>query len=363
MKVKLKARRRAPIRIPKRPELAAPPGTVATAGDAAKAPVDVVRYGPHLFTETKLEDVKTLRGTRPDASISWINVEGVEDTSVLRDLAEIFSWHSLVLEDVISVHQRPKTEDYDDYAYVVLHMPSGPDGLPLEQLNLIFGKNYVVSVQGGAPGDSLNAVRDRIREGRGRIRSAEGDYLAYAIIDAVIDHYFPMVEKLNLRLETLETQLSQTPNEVALADLHGIRNDLHSLWRTITATREAISKLTRGEADCVGEHTRLYLRDSQDHCAQLLDAIAACRELSSSLMELQQSMIGNRMAEGMRILTMIATVFIPMTFVAGVYGMNFNPATSPLNMPELEWFYGYPFALGLMLSVGLGFLYYVRRNG
>lgn len=360
MKTRLKKRRRAPIRVPKRSELAAPPGTIEKTEDAGKSRVTVVRYGVDTFSESTLESLNSPREVRAGASMCWIDVEGVGDANLLKQLAEVFDWHSLVLEDVLSAHQRPKAEDYDDYAYVVLRMPFGPDGLPLEQLNVLFGKDYVVTVQGGAPGDSLDAVRERIRKSRGRVRAAEGDYLAYSIVDAVIDHYFPVVEKLNLRLETLEAQLGKPPDDVALADLHGIRNDLHTLWRAVTATREAISRLAREETGCVTDSTRIYLRDSQDHCAQLLDAIGACRELSSSLMELQQSTISNRMAEGMRILTMIATIFIPMTFIAGVYGMNFNPKASPLNMPELDWYYGYPFALGLMLAVGLGFLYYLR---
>lgn len=362
MKLRSRNRRRARIRVPKRPELAAPPGSIPPPANTPPPEVALLRYTTSSVDEGRLPPHVTRTELSRDGAVSWINVEGVGNAEVLESLGRLFDWHPLVLEDIVSLHQRPKTEEYDDHAYVVIHMPSGSDGLPLEQLSMLFGQHYVVTIQGGIPGDALDAVRDRIRKGRGKIRSEAGDYLAYAIIDAVIDHYFPIVERLNSRLEAIEARLGSSPGESSFGDIHAIRNDLHTIWRTVSATREAISRLIRTDMEFVTEGTRLYLRDCHDHCAQLLDATVACRELSSSLMELHQSQVSNRMSEGMRVLTLVATIFMPMNFVAAVYGMNFDQAVSPFNMPELGWYFGYPFALTVMIAIGGGFALYFRRS-
>lgn len=364
MKAKRKHRRkRAPIRVPKRRELAAPPGLVLPEAGAPEPRFRVMSYGPDSFSELGIDSPSAIAGLRRQAPVCWIDIDGVGDAVKIEELARMFAWHELVLEDVVSHHQRPKVEDYDEYAYVVVHMPSGPDGLPLEQLSILFGRDYVVTVQGGIPGDCLEPVRERIRNARGRIRHEGSDYLAYALIDAVVDHYFPVVEKQNDQLERLEEQLVSEKDEVTLGEMHAVRNDLHTLWRALAATRESIGLLARGETGPVSDGTRPYLQDCQDHCAQLLDAVSACRELSLSLMELHHAAMNNRMSEGMRILTLIATIFMPMSFIAGLYGMNFDRSASPLNMPELGWPMGYPFALSLMLLTGLGFLLLFRRRG
>lgn len=357
-------RRRAKIRIPKRAQLAAPPGSIAPPSpEFQQSPaIELLSYGPELLREEVLDDLAPSHLQGDPSSVRWINVEGAQDPDMIQSLSRLFGWHSLVAEDILSMHQRPKMEEYDDHAYVVMHMPSGPDGLPFEQVNLLFSHDYVATLQAGAPGDALDAVRERVRKARGRIRGESGDYLAYAIIDAILDHYFPILERLNGRLEALEAQLGTSPTAGTFGEIHTIRNDLHTIWRTVSATREAINKLSRSELGCVSDSTRLYLRDCQDHCAQLLDATTACRELSSSLMDLHQSQVNNRMSEGMRILTMIATIFMPMNFVAAVYGMNFDSEVSPWNMPELQWYFGYPAALLLMVIIGAGFAVYFRTR-
>lgn len=367
MKAKLKnrLRRRAKIRIPKRSQLAAPPGSIAppSSDDQHSPAIEVLSYGPELLQEKVLDKLTLHQIQSGPCIVRWVNVEGVHDPDMIQSLANVFGWHSLVVEDILSMHQRPKMEEYDDHAYVVMHMPSGQDGLPLEQINLLFSHDYVATIQAGAPGDALDAVRERVRKSRGRIRTAGNDYLAYAVIDAILDHYFPILERLNSRLEALETQLGTSASEGTFAEIHAIRNDLHTIWRTVSATREAINKLSRSELECITDGTRLYLRDCQDHCAQLLDAVTACRELSSSLMELHQSQVSNRTSEGMRILTMIATIFMPMNFVAALYGMNFDTQASPWNMPELGWHFGYPAALLFMVSIGVGFALWFRKSG
>lgn len=363
--------RRSVIRVARRMVPGAPPGTERAivheeVGNEASAsafaiPTRVFSYDVDSFEEEVPTDIDRLAMLVARRQRCWVDIEGVGSPDWLEQVGKAFGWHPLVVEDVASLHQRPKAEDYEGYAYVVLRMPSGPDGLPFEQVNLLFGDSYVVTIQAGRPGDCLEPVRERLRKARGRVRGKGADYLAYCIIDAVVDHYFPIVEGLNARLDALEGSLGHA--EDAFSDMHAIRNDLHAIWRTVSATREAVGRLIRGETMPVSTETRTYLRDCHDHCAQLLDAIGACRELSASLMDLHESMVNNRMGEGMRVLTMIATIFMPMSFIAGVYGMNFDPQASRMNMPELSWEYGYPFALGLMVSVGIGFAALFRRRG
>jgi magnesium transporter len=355
--------KRARVRVPRRKELAAPPGTITPDPTAPVPDAQVFSYGPvecvHEDT-TSLARVRELRGA---AQTTWVNVEGVRHQEFLQGLGEIFGWHPLVLEDIVSQHQRPKVEDYDDYVFIVVHMPSLGEKLVLEQLNLVLGAGWVATLQSDVPGDPFEAVRNRIFKARGRIRGAGSDYLAYALIDSVIDHYFPVVETINERLDMLESQIKANCDNQLLLELHAIRNDLHAIWRTVSATREAIGKLVRGEVGALGKDTKLFLRDCLDHCAQLLDAVGACQELSSSLMSLQQAALNNRMSETMRVLTMIATVFIPLSFIAGVYGMNFDRSASAWNMPELSWTLGYPFALGLMAFVATAFVIHFWSRG
>lgn len=353
---------RAKIRVPKRKELAAPPGTVDPDPTDPPPQTEVFCYGPNDYVEEDGAGLDKIREMRGSAPVTWVNVEGVGDADFLQGLSKIFGLHSLVLEDIVSQHQRPKAEEYDEYVFVVVHMPTSEEKFSLEQLNLLFSSDWVATIQSGVPGDPLDPVRSRIRKARGRIRGAGGDYLAYALIDSVVDHYFPVVEALNERLDLLENEIGRNPEEV-LHELHTLRNDLHTLWRTISATREAIGKLVRGETGALSEDTKFFFRDCLDHCAQLLDAVEACQELSASLMSLQQAAINNRMGETMRVLTMIATVFIPMSFVAGVYGMNFDTSKSPWNMPELGWHFGYPFALGLMALIAVAFLVHFWWRG
>lgn len=307
--------------------------------------------------------VDNVSDVRKPNHVAWIDVEGVADAALLKRLGAEFGWHPLALEDMVSLHQRPKAEDFGDYAYVVVYMPSGATGLPLEQLSILFGKGYVATVQGDKDGDCLAPVRRRIMEARGKVRNKGSDYLAYAIVDAVIDHYFPVVERLNARLEQLEQEVLTTRTTSVITEVPAIRSDLHLLWRTLAATREAIDALLGDETTLVAAETHVYFRDCADHCAQLLDAVEACRELSANLLDLHQAIVNNRTGESMRVLTLIATIFMPLSFIAGLYGMNFDWAASPLNMPELHWYWGYPMALGLMFCTVVAFLVFFWRSG
>jgi len=360
-----KRRRRQPrarIVVPKHAEVATPPGTLAPSPGRPSPRLHLITYGPEVLDEGPVATIAAAVERRGQAPVAWLNIEGVGDGETFKALGEAFDLHPLALEDVVNVHQRPKAEGYERYAYVVLQMPAGEEGLPLEQVSLFVGPDFVITVQ-ERPGDCFEPVRQRLRQARGRIRRAGADYLAYAVIDAIIDNYFPVVEAINAHLDRIEGQIIQSPESESVSEIHAIRHDLHTLWRALVPSREAIGLLGRGGTGPIGEETRLFLRDCQDHTAQLLDAVEACRELGSSLMDLHLSGLSNRTNEAMKVLTLIATIFIPLGFIAGLYGMNFDRTASPWNMPELGWSLGYPFALGLMVATAVGFLIFFRRRG
>ncbi len=319
-------------------------------------------YGPETLEELDLEDTSGLTSLRGKAPVVWLNIDGVGDAAVIKEVGDAFGLHPLALEDVVNLHQRPKAEDYDEHAYVVMKMPAGGDGLTLEQVSLFLGEDYVITVQERS-GDCLDALRDRIRKSGGRIRRSGADYLAYAVLDAIIDDYFPIVERFNEHLESLEGQILRSPDQESVGEVHAIRHDLHVLRRVLASSRSTVALLAHGETGPVSEETGVFLRDCQDHTSQLLDAVEACRDLSGGLLELHLSGVSHRMNEVMKVLTLIATIFIPLSFISGVYGMNFDRQSAPWSMPELGWSFGYPFALSLMLATALGFLFYFRRKG
>jgi len=294
--------------------------------------------------------------------VLWLDVEGVGDATVFAELGRRFGLHPLALEDAVNLHQRPKVEDYGDHVYMVARMPSGGGHMDLEQVSVFFGVGFVITVQ-EHPGDCFEHVRQRIRSARGRIRNAGADYLAYAVLDAIIDGYYPVIEGLNTRLEMLEERVLISVDEDIVPQIIDARHELHTLRQALSISREAVGQLARGDSALVTDETRLFLRDCQDHTAQLLDAIESCRELSAALVDLHGSRLNSRMNEIMKVLTMIATIFIPLGFIAGIYGMNFDPSASPWNMPELGWYLGYPFALALMLVTVLALLVLFRRKG
>ncbi|OGQ93102.1 MAG: magnesium and cobalt transport protein CorA [Deltaproteobacteria bacterium RIFOXYA12_FULL_61_11] len=345
--------------------MAGPPGTISPPQDAHPPRLQVLAYDATCVTERDLDSVAALQAFRTGSQLLWVNIEGVGDAATFKALGDLFGLHSLALEDVVNLHQRPKAEEYGDYAYVVLQMPTNEESLSLEQLSLFFGKDFVITIQEGLPGDCLEPVRHRIRNAPigGRLRTSGADYLAYAVMDAIIDSYFPVTERLDARLEHLEEQVVAPAAEGTVAELHAVRHDLQMLRRILAASREAISKLERGETGPVSEATLPFFRDCHDHTAQLLDAVETLRELSAGLLDLHLAGVSNRMNEAMKMLTLIATIFIPLSFIASLYGMNFDRSASPWNMPELEWYLGYPFALTLMLLTVLGFLWYFRHRG
>jgi magnesium transporter len=351
-----KARRRAPP--------GSPPGTLIADPEAPPPAIYVMAYGPGAeeFEERPIAEPEHLRGFLGKWPVIWVNVDGLGDAAVLRRIGEVFGLHQLTMEDIINVHQRPKLEHYDSYQFLVARMATLGERLETEQLSLLLGRHFVLTFQERA-GDGFGSIRERIRKKGGRLRSSGPDYLAYSLLDAVLDGYFPVLEACGELLEALEDEVIGRPQRGTISRIHGIKRDLLTIRRVIWPQREAFNALVRDPTPLVSEETRLYFRDCYDHTIQVMDLVETYRELGSGLLDVYMSSISNRMNDIIKILTIFSTIFIPLTFIAGVYGMNFNSETSPLNMPELGWYWGYPFALGLMLAVALTLLVFFWRRG
>lgn len=362
-----------------RPPPGSPPGTLATDPGAPPPPVRVIAFGPDRFeekAEATLEEAAKALGKFP---VTWVDIDGVGHEETLTAVARLIGLHPLALADVADTHQRPKVEDYGSYLFIVLRLPhSSPTGAPAapgpgaagdeplqtEQVSMVLSANAVITFQEEArPGDCFAPVRHRLRTASGQIRSLGADYLAYALIDAVIDAYFPLLERVGERLDTLESESLQNPEPALIQDLHRVRRDLLTVRRATWPLRDALSGLVRDQTRLVGAETRVFLRDCYDHTVQILDLVESYREIGSALMEVHFTTISNRLNETIRVLTIISTLFIPLTFIVGVYGMNFNPAAGPLNMPELDWPYGYVAVWLVMITVAAVMLWAFRRRG
>ena len=337
------------------------PGTLTVDPGALAPSLEVIAYGPEELTVEAQPTQDRLRALLESQPVTWLNVDGLGSSETIESIGRLFGLHPLALEDVLNVEHRPKVESYGDFYFIIARMSRGVERSDTEQVSVFLGRKFVVTFQERS-GDCLDPIRDRLRSGRVRIRNSGADYLAYAIIDTIVDAFFPVVESFSDRLEDLEREILADPRQEAMVRLRHIKRELLTLRRAIWPLREALSSLTREESDLVTGATQIFLRDCYDHVVQLNDLIESQREFSTGLMDLYMSSISNRMNEVMKVLTMIATLFIPLSFVAGLYGMNFDTA-SPWNLPELGWRYGYPFALGLMAGISVLFVIFFKRKG
>jgi magnesium transporter len=341
------------------------PGTLTPLAEprSDQVRVTVMDYSPGQLTEREVQSVEELLPFRDTASVTWINVDGLSDVALLEALGNAFKIHRLTLEDVLNCGQRPKVEEYDGYEFVVMKsVDMIDDKLETEQISIIFGHNYVLTLQ-EVPGDSFEPVRERIRRGKGLIRSMGPDYLAYALMDALIDESFPVLERYGEKIESLEDELVEHPTPQTLHQIHGVKRELLLLRRIAWPERDLVNSMLRDDSKFIAAETKVFLRDVYDHVVQAMDMIETYRELGAGMLDVYLSSLSNRMNEVMKVLTIIATIFIPLTFIAGVYGMNFDPDTSPWNMPELRWYWGYPFSLALMAVTAAGLVRYFRRKG
>lgn len=355
-----KRRDRAP-RIKRWTEPGAAPGTLAGPPDAVPLDLRVFQYAAEQLTERKVVSIDELAGIDRRGVVTWVDTDGLGNGETLAEVGAIFGLHPLALEDVLHVHQRAKVEEYGDHLFIVTHMVTRNSQLESEQLSLFLGRDYVLTFQ-ERPGDCLGPVRDRLRKGHGRIRKCGADYLAYSLIDAVVDAYFPIVDQYGEQMEELDEQIGEASSSTLIRGVHDLRNDLMFLRRVIRPLRDALLRLSPDPHALIGEETQFHLRDCYDHTVQLIDLLDTYREMCSDLRDFHLSSVSNRMNEIMKFLTIISTIFIPLSFVTGIYGMNFNPQVRG-NMPELNWPFFYPGVLATMALIAVGLLAYFWRRG
>ena len=292
-------------------------------------------------------------------SVSWINVDGLQDVGVIEALGRRVGLHKLVMEDILNTSQRAKIEEYADHVYLVLRMltwDDQEDHLRDEQVSLVLGEGFVLSFQEHV-GDVFEGVRERLRHGRGMIRQRGADYLTYALMDSVVDHYFTVIEKVSDHIESLEIEILEDPDPAVVERVHRLKREMLLVRRAVWPLREVVAQLYRDPLPMIQEDTRVFLRDVYDHTVQVIDTVETLRDLLGGLMDLFLTGVSNRMNEVMKVLTMIATIFIPLSFLAGVYGMNFDV------MPELHVAWAYPTLLAVMVVVAVGMLFFFRRKG
>jgi len=328
-----------------------PPGTLVHIGEklTEKTRIAVVEYDGKDFLEKDLGTLETSYLFPKEPAVTWVNVVGIHQVEVLEKLGNRFGVHPLALEDILNTEQRPKIEDYGDDLFIVVKLLSSNeerDEIEAEQISLILRPNAILSFQ-EREGDDFSSVKERLRAGKGRLRKMGADYLAYTLLDIVVDQYFVVLEKLGERIEVLEGRLLADPGTATLQKIQNLKKEMLLLRKWIWPLREVISSLERGEFPGIQESTRIYLRDVYDHTIQVMDTIEIYRDMLSGMLDIYLSSLNNRMNAVMKVLTIIATIFMPLTFLAGVYGMNFK------HMPELDWPWGYPIILIFMAVVAI----------
>jgi len=337
-----------------------PPGTLVHIGEkmTEKTRVAVVEYDGQDFQEKELKNFETCYIFPKEPAVTWVNVVGIQQVEVLEKLGNCFTVHPLALEDILNTEQRPKVEDYGEDLFIVVKLITyneKKDEVEAEQISLILRPNALISFQ-EKEGDDFAAVKERLRAGKGRLRKMGADYLAYTLLDVVVDQYFVVLEKLGERIEVLEGKLLADPGTATLQKIQNLKREMLLLRKWIWPLREIISSLERGEFSVIQESTRIYLRDVYDHAIQVMDAVEIYRDMLSGMLDIYLSSLNNRMNAVMKVLTIIATIFMPLTFLAGVYGMNFK------HMPELDWPWGYPLILVVMAFVAILMLTLFRRK-
>jgi magnesium transporter len=338
-----------------------PPGTLVFVGEKHAAPVtlNLIDYTGDSFEEMDSVPIEKVISFKMSPTVTWLNVTGLSDTELVESLCTHYGVHLLVQEDILHTNQRPKVEVYDDHIFMVMKMIRYDDltgELDIEQVSVILGKNFVITFQEKA-GDVFEPLRERIRSGKGRVRRQGPDYLAYALMDAVVDNYFLAMEKMGEDIEALESDVMERPNPNLASSIHRLKRELILLRRAVWPLREGVSVLMRDAQLLVSTDTLPYLRDLYDHTIAVMDTVESFRDMASGLLDIYLSSISNRMNQVMKVLTIIATIFIPLTFIAGIYGMNFE------NMPELSLPWAYPAVLILCLAIALTMIAFFRRKG
>ena len=336
------------------------PGTLVHVGErkVEDTKISIMDYDEANLREMTVDTIENCGQFMETDSVSWINISGIHDVDMIQKLGTCFNLHSLVLEDILNTEQRPKMDDFDDYILLILKM-AYPDAdhqvIQYEQISLIIGPNYVISLQ-EVEKDVFDSVRERIRKGKGRIRRSGSDYLSHALIDMVVDSYFKILEGLGEKIESLQDAVIEDPEPSLLAVIQSLKKEALFLRKSIWPVREIINTLTRGESELIHEDTVIFLRDVYDHTIHIIETIETFRDILSGTLDIYLSNVSNRMNEVMKVLTIIATIFIPMTFIAGIYGMNFK------YMPELEWAWSYPILMLALFGMFLVMIFWFKRK-
>jgi magnesium transporter len=332
-----------------------PPGTPVYIGDerTEEVKITIIDYGADRFEMRTAETVEECLEYKDKPGMTWINVEGIHDTHIVEKLGASFGLHPLIVEDIVNTGQRPKVDISDDYIFIVMKRITWDQTdkvIQVEQISLILGSNFLITFE-ERDGETFSAVINRIKSNKGRIRKSGADYLAYSLMDNIVDNYFKVIENIGEDIEEMEEELVDNPTPETVHKIHFIKREMIFLRKAIWPLREIISLLEREETRLIQETSLIYLKDLYDHTIQMIDIIETYADITSGMLDVYLSSISNKMNAIMKVLTIIATIFIPLTFIVGLYGMNFNTAKSPYNMPELNWYYGYPFVLGLMAAI------------
>ena len=337
-----------------------PPGTLVHIGEkkAERMRITLIDYDDKNVQERVIEKVEECFPFKDVPTITWINIDGLHNIETIEKIGKHFELHPLILEDILNTGQRPKCEDYDNCLYIVLKMltyNNEKKSIQPEQISLVLGSNYVLSFQEEA-GDVFEPIRNRIRNAKGRIRKMSADYLTYTLIDAVVDNYFLILENIGEQVESMEEELIAEPSDTTVRLIHALKRELIFLRKSVWPLRELVNSMNKKESSLIDDSTQPYLRDVYDHTIQVMDTVESLRDMVSGMLDIYLSSISNRMNAVMKVLTMIATLFIPLTFIAGVYGMNFK------YMPELEWKWGYFSVWAVMIAVSICMLIYFKRK-
>lgn len=337
-----------------------PPGSLIHIGEKLvdRVSITLIDYTENSFKEKQVESMEDCREALVTPSISWINMIGLHDVSYFKQIQDVFGVHPLVLEDILHTAQRPRMEDYGDYIYVVIRMMF-PDKdnhhIVSEQVSMIIGNEFILTFQ-EVEADIFNQIRERIRLSKGKIRRSGADYLAYCLIDAIVDNYFVILEEIGEKIENLQEQVLDQPAPDTLSAIHSAKRDMIFLRKALWPVRELVSGLMRSESMLIKESTNIFLRDVYEHSVQVIETIETLRDMLSSALDIYLSSTSNRMNEVMRVLTVISTLFIPLTFIVGIYGMNFE------NMPELKMRYGYAGIWIIMMLTVAGMIYFFKKR-
>lgn len=341
-----------------------PPGTLVEEREAGRFTLRLIDYTDVDYVEKELATADECKPYLSQPTTTWVHMQGQAQADVVKGIGELFGLHALAMEDVLNIGQRPKIEEYEEHLFIVMSMPVAycEGCVSMVQISLFMGRGYIVSFAHGAS-DPFEPIRKRLRKRSGRIRARQQDYLLYAVLDLIVDQSFPILESFGEKIEILEDEVLTTPTKTTLEHIHVLRRELLLLRRFLWPQREVLNYLLRGEHPLVREDTLMYLRDCYDHNIQIMDLIENYRDMAASMLDVYLSSVSHHLNEIMRVLTMIATIFIPLTFIVGIYGMNFGGGSDSVwAMPELRWTYGYPMVWGIMIAVVAGMLLYFKRK-